>query len=75
MVQLNLKIISNNWLHHLKKGVKSNEIKIMLHTLKNIKHVLLAVLLKKIVCIDDKFSKPVVPYRGKMQSIIFLKQS
>ena len=28
----------------------------------------------KVVCIDDKFSKPVVLYRGKMQFIDLLKQ-
>ena len=28
----------------------------------------------KVVCIDDKFSKPVVLYRGKMQFIDSLKQ-
>ena len=27
----------------------------------------------KVVCVDDKFSKPVVVYRGKMQSIDLLK--
>ena len=34
--------------------------KIMLHTLKNIKHIFLAVFAYKVVCVDDKFSKPVV---------------
>ena len=29
----------------------------------------------KIVCTDDKFSKPAVLFRGKMQSIELLKQS
>ena len=28
----------------------------------------------KVMCIDDKFSKPVLLYRGKMQSIDLLKQ-
>ena len=28
----------------------------------------------KVVCIDYKFSKPVVLYRGKMESISLLKQ-
>ena len=35
---------------------------IVLHTLKNIKHTFFAY---KVICVDDKFSKPVVLYRGK----------
>ena len=38
---------------------------IILHTLKNIKRIFLEVLPTKVVCIDDKFSKPVDLYRGK----------
>ena len=37
---------------------------IMLHTLKNIKIIFLSVLLIKL-CTDDRFSKPVILYRGK----------
>ena len=37
---------------------------ILLHTLKNIKYIFLAVFYK-VASVDDKFSKPVVLYRGK----------
>ena len=37
---------------------------ILLHTLKNIKYIFLAVF-SKVASVDDKFSKPVVLYRGK----------
>ena len=53
--------------------------KIILDTLKNIKHVFLAVLLINIasidvyVYIDDIFSKPVVLYRGKNAVYRFIK--
>ena len=39
---------------------------IILHTLKSVKNIFLAdCFVYKTVCIDDKFSKPVVLYRGK----------
>ena len=37
---------------------------IILHTLKNIKHTTCS-FAYKVVCVDDRFSKPVVLYRGK----------
>ena len=45
----------------------------MLHTLKNIKIIFLAVFLSKVVCIADKSSKPVVLYRRKNAVNKFIK--
>ena len=45
--------------------------KIMFHTVKNIKHIFFAVLLTNI---DNTSSKPVALFRGNMESIDLLKQ-
>ena len=57
MAQLVLKIISNNYLSVIL-------LKIIVHAQKNISYIFLLVLLT-VVCIDNKFSKKVVLYRGK----------
>ena len=59
----------------LLKGARSGDKKIILHTLyteKSQKHIPCS-FANKVICVDDKFSKPVVPYREKMQSIDLLK--
>ena len=47
-------------------------IKIMAHTQKNIKITFIAVLLTKL-CVDNKFSKKVVLYKGKNAVYKFIK--
>ena len=49
-------------------------LKIIVHKQKNIDHIFLVVLLTKVVCIDNKFSKKVVLYIGKMPFTHLLKQ-
>ena len=51
----------------LLKGVQSNDRNnsTSYNTLKNIKNTFLVALLIKLFCVDDKFSKSVVLYRGK----------
>ena len=45
---------------------------IMLHTLKNIKNIPCS-FAYKVACVDDEFSKPVVPYKGKNAVNKFIK--
>ena len=69
MVQLNLKIISKNFLYHLKFILISKfwfDLKIKSKQRFDFAY--------KVVWIDDKFSKPVVLYKGKMHSTNLLKQ-
>ena len=40
---------------------------------KNIKITFLLVLLKKIVCIDHRFTKPIIIYRGENAAYVFIK--
>ena len=55
------------------KWVQSNDRNINIsYTEKYRKHISCS-FAYKVVCVDDKFSKPVVLYRGKMQSINLLK--
>ena len=49
----------------LLKGVRINDNKIILHKLKNIRNTFFCSFAYKVVCIDNKFSKLVVLYRGK----------
>ena len=56
------------------KGVQSNDNdNNASYTKKDQKHIS-CIFDYKVVCIDDKFSKPVVLYRGKIQLINLLKQ-
>ena len=47
---------------------------IMLHTLKNIKNIPCS-FAYKVACVDDEFSKPVVPYKGKNAVNKFIKST
>ena len=54
------------------KSVKSNKKQVVL-ILKNIKITFLAFFAYKLVCVDNKFSKPVVLYRGENAAYSFIK--
>ena len=82
VVQLNLKIISNNKLYHLKfvdfesilKWIKRNNRKIILHIMKKIKIIFLAVLLTKLFVLMINLASQLSFTEEKMQSINLLKQ-